>query len=88
MKFGRYIIIFVLLVGLMITFGNRGLWDSYVMQKRLQDLQKSNRNIVQENTSLKQEIKLLESNLSYIEMIARNDLGMVKQGDVVFRISK
>jgi len=87
-KFGRYIIIFVLLVGLMITFGNRGLWDSYVMQKRLQDLQKSNRNIVQENTSLKQEIKLLESNLSYIEMIARNDLGMVKQGDVVFRISK
>jgi len=87
-KFGRYIIIFVLLVGLMITFGNRGLWDSYVMQKRLQDLQKSNRNIVQENTSLKQEIKLLESNLSYIEMIARNDLGMVKQGDVVFRISR
>ncbi len=88
MKFGRYIIIFVLLVGLMITFGNRGLWDSYVMQKRLQDLQKSNRNIVQENTSLKQEINLLESNLSYIEMIARNDLGMVKQGDVVFRISR
>jgi len=87
-KFGRYIIIFVLLVGLMITFGNRGLWDSYVMQKRLQDLQKSNRNIVQENTSLKQEINLLESNLSYIEMIARNDLGMVKQGDVVFRISR
>ena len=88
MKFGRYIIIFVLFVGLMITFGNRGLWDSYVMQKRLQDLQKANRDIVHENASLRQEINLLQSNLSYIEMIARNDLGMVKQGDVVFRISK
>jgi len=87
-KFGRYIIIFVLFVGLMITFGNRGLWDSYVMQKRLQDLQKANRDIVHENASLRQEINLLQSNLSYIEMIARNDLGMVKQGDVVFRISK
>lgn len=88
MKLGRYIIIFVLFVGLMITFGNRGLWDSYVMQKRLQDLQKANRDIIQENASLKKEINLLQSNMSYIEMIARNDLGMVKQGDVVFRISK
>jgi len=87
-KLGRYIIIFVLFVGLMITFGNRGLWDSYVMQKRLQDLQKANRDIIQENASLKKEINLLQSNMSYIEMIARNDLGMVKQGDVVFRISK
>ncbi|HPX55419.1 MAG TPA: septum formation initiator family protein [Syntrophales bacterium] len=88
MKFGRYIIIFVLFVGLMITFGNRGLWDSYVMRKQLQNLRKANQNIVHENASLKKEINLLQSNLSYIEMIARNDLGMVKQGDVVFRISK
>lgn len=88
MKVGRYIIIFVVFIGLLITFGNRGLWDSYLMQKRLHELQRANQNIVHENESLKKEINLLQSNLSYIEMIARNDLGMVKQGDVVFRISK
>jgi cell division protein FtsB len=87
-KVGRYIIIFVVLVGLLITFGNRGLWDSYLMQERLSELQRTNQDIVCENASLKKEINLLQSNMSYIEMIARNDLGMVKQGDVVFRISK
>jgi cell division protein FtsB len=75
-------------VGLLITFGNRGLWDSYLMKKRLHELQGTNQDIVHENAALEQEIKLLQSNLTYIEMIARNDLGMVKQGDVVFRISK
>jgi cell division protein FtsB len=87
-KVGRYIIILVVFVGLLITFGNRGLWDSYLMQKRLHELQGMNRDIVHENASLKKEISLIQSNLTYIEMIARNDLGMVKQGDVVFRISK
>lgn len=75
-------------VGLLITFGNRGLRDSYLMQQRLHELQRTNQDVVQDNLSLKKEIGLLQSNMSYIEMIARNDLGMVKQGDVVFRISK
>ena len=88
MKVGRYIIIIIVFVGLLITFGNRGLWDSYLMQQRLHELQRTNQDIVQDNLSLKKEINLLQSNMSYIEMIARNDLGMVKQGDVVFRISK
>jgi len=87
-KVGRYIIIFIVFVGLLITFGNRGLWDSYLMQKRLHELQRANHDIIRENAALKKEINLLQSNLNYIEMIARNDLGMVKQGDVVFRISK
>ncbi len=88
MRVGRYIIIFIVFVGLLITFGNRGLWDSYLMQQRLRELQKVNYDVIRENQSLKEEINLLQSNLNYIEMIARNDLGMVKQGDVIFRISK
>lgn len=88
MRVGRYIIIFIVFVGLLITFGNRGLWDSYLMQQRLRELQKVNYDVIRENQSLKKEINLLQSNLNYIEMIARNDLGMVKQGDVIFRISK
>ncbi|MBN1546769.1 MAG: septum formation initiator family protein [Syntrophaceae bacterium] len=88
MKVGRYIIIVVVGIVLLITFGDRGLYDSYLMQKRLCELQSANRSIVRENESLMKEINLLESNLPYIEMIARNELGMVKQGDVVFRISK
>jgi len=87
-KVGLYIVVFVFLVGLMITFGNRGLWDGYAMQQKLHDIQKINQTITVDNASLEKEISLLQSNLSYIEMIARNELGMVKDGDVVFRISR
>jgi cell division protein FtsB len=86
-KFGRYIIIVVVGIALLITFGDRGLWDSYRMQNRLHELQSANQSIVRENALLKKEISLVESNLPYIEMIARNELGMVKKGDVIFRIS-
>lgn len=87
-KMGLYIVVFVLLVGLMITFGNRGLWDGHAMQQRLRDIQNVNHTIIADNTSLEKEINLLQTNLPYIEMIARNELGMVKDGDVVFRISR
>ena len=87
-KVGLYIVVFIFLVGLMITFGNRGLWDGYATQQKLQNIQKINQTITVDNTSLEKEISLLQSNLPYIEMIARNELGMVKDGDVVFRISR
>jgi len=87
-KVGPYIAVFVLLIGLMITFGDRGLWDSYAMEQKLRDVQKANQAITEDNASLEKEIALLQSNLPYIEMIARNELGMVKEGDVVFRISR
>ena len=87
-KVGLYIVVFVFLIGLMITFGNRGLWDSYAMQQRLRDIQETNQTIAVDNTCLEKEISLLQSNLPYIEMIARNELGMVKDGDIVFRISR
>ncbi|MDX9744993.1 MAG: septum formation initiator family protein [Syntrophales bacterium] len=88
MKIGRYIIVFVVFAGLLITLGNRGLWDSYLMREKLHELQGANQTIIDENKSLRKEIALLQSNLNYIEMVARNNLGMVKQGEVVFRISK
>jgi cell division protein FtsB len=41
-----------------------------------------------ENDELKKKILLLRNNSSYIEAMARNELGMVKKGDVVYRWAK
>ncbi|MGD0276307.1 MAG: septum formation initiator family protein [Syntrophales bacterium] len=84
----RYVVVFVIFMAAMITFGDRGLVDNYVMHKKLEALQKVNQDISRENQQLKDIILLLRDNLSYIEMIARNDLGMVKKGDVVYRFAK
>jgi cell division protein FtsB len=88
MKIGRYLVVFLFLMALLITFGNRGIVDNYLMSKRLAQLKLQNSMIVVESDELKRKILLLRSDLTYIESIARNELGMVKKGDVVYRLSK
>jgi cell division protein FtsB len=88
MKVGRYLIVFVLLMGALITFGDRGVTDNYRMQEKLMALKKINHEITLENITLKKNITLLRNDPSYIEMVARNELGMVKKGDLVYRTSQ
>jgi cell division protein FtsB len=75
-------------MGLLITFGNRGLLDNYMMEKRLSSLKKENQEIVLQNVQLRNTIALLRDDLSYMETIARNELGMVKEGDRVYQFAK
>jgi cell division protein FtsB len=88
MKVGRYLAGFVLVTGFLIAFGNRGLLDNYMMHERLATLKKINQDIARENKELKKTIVLLRSKLPYVEMVARNELGMVKKGDLVYRFSQ
>ena len=85
MKIGRYLIVLVLLMGALITFGDRGLIDNYRMKEKLMSLKKNNHEIILENIALKKNITLLRDNLSYIGMVARSELGMVKKGELVYR---
>lgn len=88
MKVGRYLVVFLFLMALLITFGNRGLVDNYLMSKRLVQLKLSNNGVTAENNELKKKIVLLRSDLAYVESLARNELGMVKKGDIVYRLSR
>jgi cell division protein FtsB len=88
MKIGRYLVVFLLFMALLITFGNRGFVDNYLMSKRLAQLKLQTKEITIENNELKKKILLLRSDLNYIEMTARNELGMVKKGDIVYRWAK
>jgi cell division protein FtsB len=88
MKVGRYLVVFLFLMALLITFGNRGLVDNYLMSKRLVQLKLSNNIVTAENNELKKKIVLLRSDLVYVESLARNELGMVKKGDIVYRLSR
>lgn len=85
MKVGRYLAIVVLLMGGLIAFGDRGVLDNYRMKEKLMSLKRHNHELTLENIALKKNITLLRENLAYIEMVARNELGMVKEGDLVYR---
>jgi cell division protein FtsB len=41
-----------------------------------------------ENNELKNKILLLRNDLTYMEAVARKELGMVKKGDIVYRLAK
>ena len=88
MKVGRYLIAFVLLMGALITFGNRGLIDNYRMKEKMMALKKINHEMTLENIALKKNITLMRDDLSYVEMMARIELGMVKEGDLVYRTAQ
>ena len=86
MKIGRYLVVFLLLMALLITFGNRGLVDNYLVSRKLAELKSQSSVIAAENSDLKRKILLLRNDLTYIEALARNELGMVKEGDIVYRL--
>ena len=88
MKIGRYLVVFLLLMALLITFGNRGLVDNYLVSKRLAQLKSQSNEMTTENNDLKRKILLSRNDLTYIEALARNELGMVKEGDIVYRVVK
>jgi cell division protein FtsB len=88
MKIGRYLVVFLLLMALLITFGNRGLVDNYLMSRRLAQLKSQSNEMTSENNELKNKILLLRNDLTYLEAVARKELGMVKKGDIVYRLAK
>ena len=85
---GRLLLLFLLLMSLLIIFGNRGVVDNYLMSKKLAELKSQTEQAMAENDELKKKIMLLRNDMNYIEMIARNELGMVKKGDIVYRWAK
>jgi len=88
MKIGRYLVVFLFLMTLLITFGNRGVIDNYLMGKRLSYLNVENSKLEKQNSELGKKILLLRNDPAYIESIARNELGMVKEGDVIYRLAR
>jgi cell division protein FtsB len=88
MKVGRYLVVFIFVMGMLIIFGKRGLVDNYSMKERLMSLKKTNQDISLENKELNKKVTLLRGDLQYIETVARNELGMVRKGDLVYRYLK
>lgn len=88
MKVGRYLMVFIMLMGILITFGDRGIIDNVRMKQKVMALKRINHEMTLENIALKKNIALMRDDLSYVEMMARSELGMVKKGDLVYRTAQ
>ncbi len=77
------LLFFVFLV-LTAIFREDGIIKSYNLNKKLELLKSDIGNLKRENERLSREVYALKNDPAYIEKIAREDLGLVKPGEIVF----
>ncbi|ALS99520.1 cell division protein FtsB [Lacimicrobium alkaliphilum] len=67
-------------------FGKNSIPDYWQMQQETQQMREQNANLAQRNSLLKADIEDLKIGMDAIEERARNELGMIKEGETFYRI--
>ena len=78
------LVIFSLL--LFIIFGDNGLVDLNLLKRERHLLIEKNAKISMNNLSLYREIDRLEHDTGYIEDVVRRELGLISEGEVIFKL--
>jgi cell division protein FtsB/cell division protein DivIC len=74
-----------LIFGFFTFFGDKGIMHLLRLQKELGRIKEANVKMEEENRKLREEVKRLQYEKRYIEEIARKELGMVKEGEVIYQ---
>src|SRR4030066_694741 len=88
MKKKRFLLLILasfLILGILTFFGEKGILHLLRLQKEVARIKGKNMKLEEENQKLKEEVKRLQSDKRYIEEIARKELGMVKEGEIIYR---
>jgi cell division protein FtsL len=81
-----YLVLFLFLILAFFTFfGDNGILHLLRLQKELTRIKEMNVKIEEENKKLREEVNRLRYEKRYIEEIARKELGMVKEGEVIYQ---
>ncbi len=69
-------------------FGDRGFLHLYRMEKNRKAYIDRIRKIEKENQALIEEIRRLNTDTAYLESVARKELGLVKENEILYRFSR
>jgi len=87
MRLLMFVLIFLLgLVQYHLWYGKNGLQDKYTLSNEVKIIEESNAELVQRNQMMFSEIDDLKGGLEAVEERARNELGLIKEGETFFRI--
>jgi cell division protein FtsB len=84
----------LLILGVMIAvvvwvgFGERGLMHLYRTEMERQAHLERIQRLAKENQKLLEEIKRLRTDMEYVEAVARKELNLIKENEVVYRFQK
>ena len=89
--FFTFSVISLLFLGLIIAwlgFGERGFIHLYRLEKERQVSIERTRNLEKENQELLEEINPLRNDDEYIESVARSQLGLIKDNEILYRFNR
>jgi len=84
-----FTLVLVLLLGVQqyhLWFGKNGLQEHYALKNEVALIDESNAELTQRNQMMFSEIEDLKRGSQAVEERARNELGLIKQGETFFRI--
>jgi len=87
MKLKMFVGLVILLILGFTVFGDHGLLNLARNRRQLQALKMEASRLEKENEKLREEIWRLNNDADYIEQLAREELGMVKPGELVIKFS-
>lgn len=67
-------------------FSKNGYWEKYKLSQQIKKIKKEIKITEENNLKLKKEISTLQKNNEYVEEIARQELKMIKPGEIVYKI--
>jgi len=79
-----FVLSLVLIIGVTI-FGERGFIHIMRLQEELCEIENNNSKLKIENERLKIEVINLKNNLRYLEELSRNELGLAREGELIYR---
>jgi cell division protein FtsB len=77
--------VFISAMFILTIFDERGLMHIYQLREERARIQAANTRLREENQKLTEQVNRMRNNQSEIEKIARENLGLVKKGEIVYQ---
>ncbi|MBW1696930.1 MAG: septum formation initiator family protein [Deltaproteobacteria bacterium] len=78
--------IFLLVLGFLIVFSDNGLMELDYLKRQRAILKKENETLMRENLALYRKVERLEKDLTYIESVARKELGVIGKDEIILKL--
>ena len=87
-RFWKFALVFLCFLGPLLAwlgFGNRGLVHLYRKEMERQAYVDTIRQLAEENQAMLEEIHRLRTDMKYVESVARKELNLIKENEIVYR---
>lgn len=85
-KYILVFIVFIVVVTIVAIFGNKGLVEAYGLKKERDSIVAHIVELRDDNRLLEDEIDLLKTDMRYVEMVARKELGLVGKDEIIYML--